>query len=112
MNPLPLAIVKGHDEIAIILIESGADVTAKNKVTILYSCTVDFIHIMVLTDSIHTHNNLTHYSHHPLSQMGITPLLLAVDMNREDIAFKLIDAGADLFAKNKVRNRLYYSIIR
>ena len=33
--------------------------------------------------------------------MGITPLLLAVDMNQEDIAFKLIDAGADLFAKNK-----------
>ena len=34
-------------------------------------------------------------------QLGISSLLLAVELNREEVAFKLIESGADLLAKNK-----------
>ena len=116
MTPLPLAIVKGHDEIALILIEAGADVTAKNKVSVCcVSCllslrviamlyTAPFLSFLpsFLHPSIHFYSSLIHPSPPPpFPQLGITPLLLAVDMNQEEIAFKLIEAGAELMAKNK-----------
>jgi ankyrin repeat protein len=38
VTSLPQAITKGHEEIALILIEAGADVAAKNKVNQSPSC--------------------------------------------------------------------------
>ena len=44
MTSLPQAITKGHEEIALILIEAGADVAAKNKVS--QSVAISLYHVL------------------------------------------------------------------
>ena len=96
-EPLHIAALNNALEVAVVLIENGADVHAKSEKGLIS------LHLAAMNDALEVAAMLIENGAdvHANNENGLTPLHYASIYNALELAVKLIESGADIHAKDE-----------